>query len=67
MALSARNQLRGQIREVNFGDIAAHVVVPNGDNESASMITKRSAEKLPLQAGDTVSVAIKSTEVTIQK
>jgi len=67
MALSARNQLRGQIKEVNLGSVMAHIVVQVGDNEIESVITRRSAEELQLKPGDTVTVVIKSTEVMIQK
>src|SRR5690348_4948909 len=67
MALSARNQLRGQIKEVKLGTIMAHVVVQVGENEIESVITRRSAEEMKLKTGDTVSVIIKSTEVMIQK
>jgi molybdopterin-binding protein len=45
----------------------AHVVVQIGEDEIASVITRRSAEEMDLQVGDTVSVVIKSTEVMIQK
>lgn len=67
MALSARNQLRGQVKEVKLGTIMAHVVVQVGENEIESVITRRSAEEMKLKTGDTVSVIIKSTEVMIQK
>ena len=67
MALSARNQLRGQIKDVKLGNIMAHVVVQVGDNEIESVITRRSAEELQLKPGDTVIAVIKSTEVMIQK
>jgi molybdopterin-binding protein len=67
MSLSARNQLRGQVKEVKLGSIMAHVVVQVGENEIESVITRRSAEELNLQPGDAVSVVIKSTEVMIQK
>lgn len=67
MAISARNQLRGQIKDVKLGDVMAHVVVQVGENEIESVITRRSAEELHLQTGDTVTVVIKSTEVMIQK
>ena len=67
MSLSARNQLRGEVKEVKLGSIMAHVVVQVGENEIESVITRRSAEEMNLQAGDTVSVVIKSTEVMIQK
>jgi molybdopterin-binding protein len=67
MALSARNQLRGQIKEVKLGDVMAHVVVQVGENEIESVITRRSAEEMDLKIGDSVSVVVKSTEVMIQK
>ncbi len=67
MALSARNQLRGKIKDVKLGTVMAHVVVQVGENEIESVITRRSAEEMKLQVGDTVSAVIKSTEVMIQK
>jgi molybdopterin-binding protein len=67
MALSARNQLRGQIKDVKLGTVMAHVVVQVGENEIESVITRRSAEEMNLKAGDAVAVVIKSTEVMIQK
>jgi len=67
MALSARNQLPGQIKEVKLGNVMAHVVVQVGENEVESVITRRSAEELGLKPGDSVKVVIKSTEVMIQK
>jgi molybdopterin-binding protein len=67
MALSARNQLRGQIKEVKLGGVMAHVVIQVGDNEIESVITRQSAEEMKLNAGDNVTVVIKSTEVMIQK
>jgi len=44
-----------------------HIVVQVGDNEIESVITRRSVEEMNLQAGDEVTVVIKSTEVMIQK
>jgi len=67
MTLSARNQLRGQVKEVNVGTIMAHVVVQVGENEIESVITRRSVEEMKLKPGDSVTVVIKSTEVMIQK
>ena len=67
MALSARNQLRGQIKDVKLGEVMAHIVVQVGENEIESVITRRSAEEMNLRAGDTVTVVVKSTEVMIQK
>lgn len=67
MALSARNQLRGQVTDLKLGSVMAHITVKVGENEIESVITRRSAEELHLKAGDTVTVVIKSTEVMLQK
>jgi molybdopterin-binding protein len=67
MALSARNQLKGKVKELKIGDIMAHVVVKVGDNLIESVITRTSAEELKLKKGDSVRVVVKSTEVMIQK
>jgi molybdopterin-binding protein len=67
MPLSARNQLPGTIRDIQIGDIMAHVVVQVGDNLVESVITRNSAEELGLKKGDSVKVVVKSTEVMIQK
>jgi molybdopterin-binding protein len=67
MALSARNQLRGQVKDVKLGDVMAHITVQVGDNEIESVITRTSADEMKLKAGDAVTVVIKSTEVMIQK
>ena len=66
-ALSARNQLRGTIKDVKLGNVMAHVTVQVGENEIESVITRRSAEELGLKPGDAVTAVIKSTEVMIQK
>jgi molybdopterin-binding protein len=67
MALSARNQLTGKVREIRLGDIMAHVTVKVGQNLIESVITRTSAEELKLKKGDSVRVVVKSTEVMIQK
>ena len=67
MPLSARNQLRGKVTDVQVGSVMAHVVVQVGENEIESVITRRSVEQLNLKPGDEVTVVIKSTEVMIQK
>ena len=67
MALSARNQLTGKVKDIQLGDIMAHVTVKVGSNLIESVITRNSAEELNLKKGDTVRVVVKSTEVMIQK
>ena len=67
MTLSARNRLQGKVTEIEFGGVMAHVVVRVGENLIESVITKRSAEEMKLEVGDTVSAVIKSTEVMLEK
>ena len=65
--LSARNQIEGKIVELEVDGVMAHVTVQVGKNLIESVITRRSAEELNLQVGDSVNVVVKSTEVMIQK
>ena len=67
MSLSARNQLKGTVEEIQLGGVMAHVAVRVGENLIESVITRRSAEDLSLKQGDVVTVVIKSTEVMLQK
>jgi molybdopterin-binding protein len=67
MGLSARNQLNGKIKDIQIGDIMAHVTVKVGNNLIESIITRTSAQELNLKKGDAVRVIVKSTEVMIQK
>ncbi len=67
MTLSARNQLKGTVEEIQLGGVMAHVAVHVGDNFIESVITRRSAEEMALKKGDAVNVVIKPTEVMLQK
>ena len=68
MNISARNQLKGKIKEVKRGSVMAEVVVtlPDGQ-EIVSAITLGSVDALKLQVGEAVTAIIKSTEVMIGK
>jgi molybdopterin-binding protein len=63
--LSARNQLRGRIVAVAVEGVMAEVRVRIGEQELVSVITRGSAERLRLTAGDEVIAVIKSTEIMI--
>jgi len=65
--LSARNQLKGTVKDVKLGSIMAEVTVDIGGQEVVSAITRGSVERLGLQPGDAVTVIIKSTEVMLGK
>ena len=68
MELSARNQLQGTVTDVKLGGIMAEVTVEIGGGQIiVSAITRGSAERLQLAAGDQVIVIVKSTEVMLGK
>jgi len=67
MTLSARNHLKGNIEEIKWGDVLAHITVRVGDSVIESVITKRSAEEMGLRKGDAVTAVVKATEVMIAK
>ena len=68
MELSARNQLSGKVTAVKLGGVMAEITVEiAGGQELVSVITRGSAEQLNLQAGDQITVIIKSTEVMLGK
>ena len=68
MELSARNQLKGKVTNVDIGAVMASIKIEVTEpNTITALITKESAEKLGLKEGDDVAAIIKSTEVIIGK
>jgi len=67
MAISARNELKGKIVDVKLGDIVAQITIAVEAGTVESIITRRSAEEMVLNKGDSVSAVIKATEVMISK
>jgi molybdopterin-binding protein len=68
MELSARNQIKGTITNIELGAVMADVTVEIGGGQTlTSVITKHSVERLGLKAGDQVVVIIKATEVMLGK
>jgi len=67
MELSARNHLKGTVTSVKLGNVMAEVVVDIGGQEVVSVITRGSAERFGLDAGQAVTVIFKATEVMIGK
>lgn len=66
MKLSARNMLKGTVKAVKKGAVAAQVTVDiGGGNVVTSTITVDSAEELGLAEGKDVTVIIKSSEVIL--
>jgi len=66
MKLSARNVLKGKVKEVKPGAINTEVTVAlAGGNEIVSVITKASADRLGLSPGKEVYAVIKASNVMI--
>ncbi|MGE0844807.1 MAG: molybdopterin-binding protein [Flavobacteriaceae bacterium] len=66
MKLSARNILKGKVRNITNGAVASEVEVDVGNgNVITSTITVGSAKRLGLAEGKEVSVIIKASEVII--
>ena len=68
MELSARNQLKGKVTNVDLGAVMANIKIEVSEpNTITAVITKESAERLGLKDGDDVTAIIKSTEVIVGK
>ena len=67
MQLSARNQLKGKVKQITPGAVMSEVVVDVGGQDVVAMISKSSVERLGLKAGDAVVAIVKSTDVVIGK
>lgn len=67
MQISARNQLPGTVVSTKLGEVMAEVVVEIDPATIVAAITASSVERLGLEAGDKVTVIVKSTEVLIGK
>lgn len=67
MEISARNQLKGTVKDIRLGTIMAEVTVDVGGQEVVAAITRSSVERMRLQQGDAVTVIVKSTEVMLGK
>ena len=68
MELSARNQLKGKVSNVELGAVMANIKIEVSEPTIiTAVITKESAERLGLKDGDDDTALIKSTEVIIGK
>ena len=65
METSARNQLRGTVKAVSIGAVMAEVIVDVNGIDVVAAITKDSAERLGLAAGNSVIAIVKATDVMI--
>jgi molybdate transport system regulatory protein len=68
MPLSARNKLKGVVKAIEKGEVAATVKIEISQPATiTSMITKEAAEDLKLKVGDKVDAVIKASEVMVSK
>jgi molybdopterin-binding protein len=66
MKLSARNSLKGKVKQIKPGVVNTEVVIElSGGAEIASIITKESADKLGLAVGKEAYAIIKASHVMI--
>jgi molybdopterin-binding protein len=67
MELSARNQLKGKVKDITHGAVMAEVIIDVGGTDIVAAITDSSVKRLNLRVGDQVTAIIKATEVIIGK
>ncbi|HHT50446.1 MAG TPA: TOBE domain-containing protein [Eubacteriaceae bacterium] len=67
MKLSARNQLKGIIKEIKKGPVSTEVLLEVNGLEIVSSITTGSAESLELKVGEEAIAIIKASSVMIGK
>lgn len=65
MRISARNQIKGTVKDVKKGATTAHVLVDIGGQVVTSSITNESVDVLGIKAGNSVYVVIKASDVMI--
>jgi len=66
MKISARNILKGKVKQVKVGAVNTEVIVElPGGAEIVSIITKESADNLNLRKGKAVYAVIKASNVMI--
>jgi molybdopterin-binding protein len=59
--------MNGTITGIQLGGVMAEVTVDVNGQELVSVITRKSAENLGLQEGDSIVVVIKATEVLLAR
>jgi molybdopterin-binding protein len=65
MKLSARNQLKGKIKEIKEGPVSTEVVIDVNGTEIVSTITTGSAKAMELKIGDEAYAVIKASSVML--
>jgi molybdopterin-binding protein len=68
MKLSARNQIKGKIAQIQKGQTTAHIRIDIGNGVIiTSSITNEAVDELGLKPGDSVTAVIKASDVMVGK
>jgi molybdopterin-binding protein len=67
LAVNVRNQLRGKIKAILWGDVVSEIEVETTSGLITSVITTRSIKELALDVGSEVLALVKATDVAIAK
>jgi molybdopterin-binding protein len=67
LAINVRNQLRGRVKEILWGDVVSEVGVETSAGIITSIISTRSVKELALEKGSEVLALVKATDVAIAK
>jgi molybdate transport system regulatory protein len=65
--ISARNLFTGQVTSIDKGEAMGFVKVTAGSLPLGAVITRQALDEMQLAVGETVTVAIKATEVMVVK
>jgi molybdopterin-binding protein len=65
MKLSARNQLKGTVTDINEGEAIANVAVEVAGQRLVASITVEAVRELGLSAGSDVTVLVKASDVML--
>lgn len=65
--ISARNHLKGEVLNVDLGEVGAKIKIKVEPSKMTAFITKEAAEDLELEKGDEVEAIVKATEVMVSK
>ncbi len=67
LKISARNQMKGKVLDIEKGDLVAKVRIQIEPATVTAVITKEAAEALDIKKNDKVTAIVKATEVMIGK
>ena len=66
-AINVRNQFRGRIKAIVFGDVISEIDIETRSGTVTAMVTTRSINELGLHVGSKALALFKATEVALAK